>query len=317
MEFIPTSAAHWHLLLNHFPTVGGVVAIGLLLASFYMSSEDLRRTSLVIFVIIGLLAIPTYITGSAAGWAIGGRADISADLIAYHQDAAIFAFIFLLIAGWLAWLALWQYRRYGQPHGWVVPSVLVVSLLSMISMVQAGSRGGKINHLELQTPEFVEAAAGAAETGRAASIGEFVLDNATAWPALEAVHFMGMAMLFGVVILVLARMFGFARNVSYASFHRVLPFGVFGLMINVITGMIFFIADSGRYTAMTNSFFPKMALITIGGIAVIYFTVFDRPWALKPGDEAPLTSKLVAAATAAMWTGVIIYGRLLPYLEGG
>jgi hypothetical protein len=67
---------------------------------------------------------------------------------------------------------------------------------------------------------------------------------------------------------------------------------------------------------MTNSFFPKMALIVIGGTAVLYFTIFDRPWALKPGDDAPITAKLVAAATVLMWGGVIIYGRLLPYLEG-
>ncbi len=60
-----------------------------------------------------------------------------------------------------------------------------------------------------------------------------------------------------------------------------------------------------------------MALITIGGIAVLYFTIFDKPWALKPGDDAPMLSKAVAIVTAGMWTGVVIYGRLLPYLEGG
>ena len=54
-----------------------------------------------------------------------------------------------------------------------------------------------------------------------------------------------------------------------------------------------------------------------GGLAILYFTVFDKPWGLKPGDRAPLTPKLVAAATAFSWGAVIVYGRLLPYLEGG
>jgi hypothetical protein len=67
---------------------------------------------------------------------------------------------------------------------------------------------------------------------------------------------------------------------------------------------------------MTNSFFPKMALIVIGGVAVLYFTMFDKPWELKPGDRAPLTAKVVAAVTVLSWSGVIMYGRLLPYLEG-
>jgi len=57
-------------------------------------------------------------------------------------------------------------------------------------------------------------------------------------------------------------------------------------------------------------------LIVIGGIAVLYFTIFEKPWELKPGDNAPLTAKVMAIATVLMWSGVIIYGRLLPYLEG-
>jgi hypothetical protein len=269
------------------------------------------------FVVIGLIAIPTYITGSASGWAIGGRNGISTDLIAHHQDAALFAFILLLITGWLAWFTLWQYRRFGRPHTWLVPSVLVGGVLALFALIRTGNRGGDINHPELVNDATLAAAAGAAETGRTASIAEWVLDNAGVWPAMEAAHFIGMALLFGVVVLVVVRMFGLAQNVSFSAFHRLLPLGVFGLIVNVITGMLFFIADSGRYTAMTNSFYPKMALVAIGGMAMIYFTIFDRPWALKPGDRAPLTSQIVAAATVAMWTCVLIYGRLLPYLAGG
>jgi hypothetical protein len=54
----------------------------------------------------------------------------------------------------------------------------------------------------------------------------------------------------------------------------------------------------------------------IGGVAVLYFTIVAKPWELKAGDEAPVTSKIMAVATVLLWSGVIIYGRLLPYLEG-
>jgi hypothetical protein len=117
--------------------------------------------------------------------------------------------------------------------------------------------------------------------------------------------------------LVAIRVFGIGKSVPFPALHRLLPLGVFGFMINVITGMLFFVADSGRYTAMTNSFYPKMGLIVIGGTALLYFTMFERPWELKRDDVAPMTAKLVAAATVLMWSGVIVYGRLLPYLAGG
>jgi hypothetical protein len=181
-------------------------------------------------------------------------------------------------------------------------------------MTQAGSVGGDINHAEIRTGQ--ELAAATAEPSWTGALADRILDSAMFWPTLEAAHFMGMALLFGVVLLVTVRVLGIVSNVPFTALHRLLPLGVFGLVINVVTGMLFFIADYSRYATMTNSFFPKMALIVIGGIAVLYFTIFDKPWELKPGDSAAMPAKVVAAATVLMWSGVVIYGRLLPYLEG-
>jgi hypothetical protein len=314
MEIIPTTGPHWHLLLNHFPAIGTVIALGLLLCAQFRKSEELNRTSLILFVIIALLAIPTYISGGAARRAIEGTADISSDLLAAHQDAATWAFGFLLIAGWFSWLALWQYRRFGRPSMWVVPVVIVLGAVTLAAMVRTGGLGGAINHPEVHEGDAF--AAGAAVTGLAASIGSWIIDSPVVWPTLEALHFTGMALLFGVVLLVAIRVLGVVKTTSFAAMHRLLPLGVFGLAINVVTGMLFYVADYTRYVTMTNSFFPKMALIVIGGVAVLYFTIFEKPWALKSGEDAPFTAKVMAVVTVLLWSGVIIYGRLLPYLEG-
>lgn len=317
MDYFPSSAPHWHLILNHFPSVGSVIALGLLIASYYMRNELLRRTSLVVFVVLGLLVIPTFVSGAASAWRIGGEEDISLDLIGHHQDAAIIAFILMLITAWLAWYALWQYRRFSKPRAWIEPAVLVFAVLTLFGLVRTGHRGGDINHPELVDDLTLTEAAGAWENGLGPTLENMVYEYPGTWPAMEAAHFMGMAVLFGVLILIAARMFGMARNVAYASFHRLLPLAIFGFMINVITGMLFFISNSGRYTAMTNTFYPKMSLIVIGGLAVLYFTIYDRPWALKPGDNASVLSKAVAAAMVLLWTGVLVYGRWLPYGAGG
>ncbi len=314
MDLLPSSAPHWHLLLNHFPSIGTVIALGLLLCSFYRKSEDLSRAALVLFVLMALITIPTYVSGAAARGAILGNAGISTDLISAHQEAATLAFIALLVTGWLSWFALWQYRRFSRPHRWSLIAVLVLGFVTLGLMVQTGSLGGDINHPEIRLGGELAAAEG--QVGPSAALAAWIMNSAWVWPALEALHFMGMAVLFGVVLLVAIRVLGLVRNVPFAAFHRLLPLGAFGFMINVVTGMLFFVADYDRYITMTNSFFPKMALIAIGGAAVLYFTIFDRPWDLKPGDDAPWTAKIVAVATVLMWSGVIVYGRLLPYLAG-
>ena len=58
--------AHLHLLLNHFPTIGTIIGLTLFLVSLLGKSEDLKRASMVIFLGIALITIPTYVTGSAA-----------------------------------------------------------------------------------------------------------------------------------------------------------------------------------------------------------------------------------------------------------
>ena len=48
MEYIFSNVPHWHMLLNHAPSIGIVIVLGLYLTSFYLKSEDLNRASLVL-----------------------------------------------------------------------------------------------------------------------------------------------------------------------------------------------------------------------------------------------------------------------------
>jgi hypothetical protein len=95
--------------------------------------------------------------------------------------------------------------------------------------------------------------------------------------------------------------------------HRLLPLGVFGVVINVFSGMLILFADSFRYLNAT-TFAPKVAFITIGAIAVLYFSCSDRLWMVKAGEDAPMSAKWVAAVVLLAWAGVIMGGRLIPYV---
>ena len=100
---------------------------------------------------------------------------------------------------------------------------------------------------------------------------------------------------------------------SFAAVHRILPLGVFGVVTNVFSGMLILQADSSRYLNEI-TFVPKVAFITIGAIAVLYFSLSERLWDVKAGEDAPMSSKWVAALVLLSWTGVIMGGRLLPYV---
>ena len=57
-----------------------------------------------------------------------------------------------------------------------------------------------------------------------------------------------------------------------------------------------------------------MALMMLAGINVLYFTIFEEPWAVGPEDDAPFTAKAVAASALILVVGVLYCGRMLPFI---
>jgi len=109
------------------------------------------------------------------------------------------------------------------------------------------------------------------------------------------------------------RILGFMKNASFVDVHRLLPWGVWGFVINSVTGMLFFAGAAGQYIE-NPAFHLKMLFMLLAGANVLYLTLFDEVWALGPGDNAPMSAKLVAASQVFLWVGVIYYGRMLPYI---
>jgi hypothetical protein len=309
--------AHIHLLLNHFPTIGMIIALGLFLASLGGRSDELKRASLVIFLGIALLTIPTYVTGNAAQEAIcvGPKEapcidpSVSKPLIQAHEGAALLSFAFMEITGAFAWLGLWRLRRTSHLSRVNLSVVLVLSIVTLGLVVKAANIGGEIRHPEIRSG----AETAATEKPLARQVGSFVVERAWMWPTCETLHFVGLSLLFGVATLVDLRMLGMMKNVSFRALHRLLPWGILGFGINLITGMLFFVGASEQYTQ--NPVFQwKLALMMLAGVNVLYFTVFEEAWAVGPGDDAPPLAKAIAASALVLVVGVMYCGRMLPFL---
>jgi uncharacterized membrane protein len=297
--------AHLHLLLNHFPTIGLGIALGLLLASLLKKSEDLKQASFVAFFLLGLLAIPAYLTGSAAQIVLQDLPDVSQQVMAAHQDAALLALILMEITGLVAWIALWRFRP------WQQTGILVLAIVTFGLMAIAANIGGHIRHPEILAEGMAAPVPGWPRTAEAGAA--LILDNPWVWPICEVFHFVGLCLLFGVVLLVNLRLLGFVKGVACADVNRLLPWAMLGLGINIVTGMLFFLAAPEQYTQNT-AFVWKIGLILIAGVTLLYPTMWDQAGELTPEDRAPLTGRIIAAGSICLWIGVIFLGRFLPYL---
>ncbi len=289
-----------------------IIGLGVFVSALLWNSDHLKRTSLGIFLAIALIAMPTYMTGNAAQEILAKNPAASLPLIEAHQSWALLAFAVISLNGLFAWIGLWQYRRYSRPAGWVLPSILVCAAVSFGLMAVAANLGGDIMH-----PEVRDVAEGRASwiiaSMSGSAIKAAVTDSTTIWAACEALHFMGLAILFGMVLLIDLRILGFLSNISFESIHKLLPYAVAAYAVNLITGMTFFIAAYDQYTG-NSVFYWKIGLLLLAVANLVYFSVFDDSWVLKPGDAAAGRTKFAAVTAIVLWIGVMYAGRMLPFI---
>jgi uncharacterized membrane protein len=319
--------AHVHLILNHLPTIGFGLGLLLYVAAWFGKNDSLKKTSLILLFLIAVMAIPTYVSGNAAEGALCPPSEttgqrecppgVSISAIRTHEDLALGAFALMETTGFFAWLALWQLSRKPIIPSWNWNVVLILSLATFGAMALAAGEGGEIRHSEIRANKGeVVNVEGARGEGLARSIGAVVAGNTGVgwlWPACEALHFVGLCILFGVVLIVDLRILGLAKGLSFSSLFQLLPLGMLGFVLNFITGMAFFLASPGQYTNNVE-FHRKVLFIVLAGINVLYFMLVDETWAMGAEDNAPLRAKLVAASAIFLWIGILYYGHMLPFL---
>lgn len=154
------------------------------------------------------------------------------------------------------------------------------------------------------------------DTLNGSALNGLVMDNRFVFPVLEMAHFLGLCLLFGSLLVVDLRVVGVARAVPMNRVDTFVRFALIGFAINLVTGLLFIIGDSDRYL-VNYAFWAKMGLIGLAGFNTAYFV-----HRIKPQMDAAITSSdlsggahLVAWLSLILWSGVIILGRFIPYVE--
>lgn len=144
----------------------------------------------------------------------------------------------------------------------------------------------------------------------------FITQNGWVWPILESLHFLGLCLLLGSLIFVDMRVLGFNKKAPLREIHAFVPLTIIGFSLNAITGLMFLFGDPFRYFPNV-AFQYKMLLVFYAGLNVLYFEMRVHPQIKREGNAANLTldAKIVAGASLVFWVGVIILGRMIPYLE--
>jgi hypothetical protein len=134
------------------------------------------------------------------------------------------------------------------------------------------------------------------------------------WPFCETVHFLGLSLLIGTIGMFDLRLLGMGRRVPIRALHKLVPWGVFGYVISLITGIMFLATEPDQYI-FNSAFHWKVLFMAVAGLnmATFYLTVFRRVKSLGSGEDAERPAKLIAGLSLFLWIGVILFGRMLTF----
>ena len=154
------------------------------------------------------------------------------------------------------------------------------------------------------------------------SVEHFISAYSWVWPLGETFHFFGIILLIGGVGMFDLRILGMAKGLPIAAVRRLLPWGVFGFLLCVTTGLMFVTGvraniPSHPYDVIRTDVWLQLKLVfmALAGLNLLAFYLTGMSRAvdeLRAGDDAPGFAKLIAGASLFLWLGVIYFGRLIP-----
>jgi hypothetical protein len=149
---------------------------------------------------------------------------------------------------------------------------------------------------------------GFAAAVEASAVASFLRQSHWTYPAVNAAHLLGVALLVGAVVPMDLRLIGVWRpDVRLDAVLALLrSVAAFGAALAVLTGLLLFSVQARDYVTM-RLFAVKLTLVTIG-------LAHALAWGGALGRATPARQRAAGALSIVLWVSVLVCGRMLGYL---
>jgi hypothetical protein len=143
-----------------------------------------------------------------------------------------------------------------------------------------------------------------------------IRDGLYTFPVLESIHVVGLAIVFGTIVILDLRLLGKASTNRAVSrvLADLLTWTWVAFAITALTGVLMFSTNAVVY--FHNTFFrAKMILLVLAGVNMFVFELTGRK-TIAQWDASPVTptsARVVATLSLIIWIGVIVTGRVIGF----
>jgi len=142
--------AHWHLVVNHFPIIGTIFGLGILIAGLVLKNKTSINTAYLIFIVAALFAFASMSTGEGAEEMVEDMPSVGKQIIHEHEEMAEKLALVLYILGGFSIVGLILNIKNHSKAKLVTYLVLTIGVVAVFLGKETGTTGGEVRHTEIR-----------------------------------------------------------------------------------------------------------------------------------------------------------------------
>lgn len=142
--------AHLHMVVNHFPIIGSILGLGILITGMILKNNTIKNTAYVLFVVGAIFAFFSMATGDGAEKLVEDMPTVGRKIIHDHEEIAEKLAIVLYLLGIVSLTGLY-FNYKNNPNAKLISYLaMVVAFVGVFLATETGTSGGEIRHTEIR-----------------------------------------------------------------------------------------------------------------------------------------------------------------------
>ena len=143
--------AHLHMVVNHFPIIGTILGLGILITGIILKNNSVKSTAYFLFIVAAVFAAFSMGTGEGAEELVEDMPSVGKKIIHEHEEMAEKLAIVLYVLGVVSLGGLFMNFKNHSKASLVSYTAVVVAAVGVFFAQQTGTTGGEIRHTEIRT----------------------------------------------------------------------------------------------------------------------------------------------------------------------
>lgn len=142
--------AHLHMVVNHFPIIGTIFGLGILITGIVMKKNVIKNVAYVLFCISAIFGFASMFTGEGAEEIAENLPSVTDQIIHEHEEMAEKLALVLYVLAGISLVGLFLNLRNHAKANLVSYFAFVVALVAVFFGKQTGTTGGEVRHTEIR-----------------------------------------------------------------------------------------------------------------------------------------------------------------------